>query len=187
MCSNNLSLQTIRDKHKNNAYFYVYYCFANVMFTTTCRDICPPLIENILINVSCRYTLTRLANIDRLKLKGDVKFSKSYTTESLSDSTTHYARPNELFGSLQLDVSLSEDSIQGRILLQNVNYILITCLSQPVPHIVFECRILDHSRDCLVFNATANFIEFSGITAETHKTCQVNILYTVTLWLVDLW
>lgn len=70
----------------------------------------------------------------RLELNSNVKFSRFYATESAgADSTTNYAPSGELFGFLPLGTVLSEDTAQGRILLQNVTNLLIACTADSSP------------------------------------------------------
>ena len=69
----------------------------------------------------------------RLNLSGQIQFTKSYTMESATDDTTHYAPQNELFARLPLESNLSEDTVQGRILLQYVNFALLTTSIQQIP------------------------------------------------------
>lgn len=58
--------------------------------------------------------------------------------ESVADDTTSYAQQNELFARLPLESNLSEDTVQGRILLQYVNFVLLTTSVQEVPNKVGE-------------------------------------------------
>lgn len=77
--------------------------------------------------------LALLLVLCRLKLNGVVMYSKSYTTKIREDDVTHYATAGELFGRLPLGSSLSEDTVTGRILLQNVQFLLITASSRLHP------------------------------------------------------
>ncbi|XP_067948006.1 probable helicase with zinc finger domain [Watersipora subatra] len=114
--------------------------------------------------------------LSKLQLSGVVHFTQTYTRESLIDSTTNYARPAELFGELPLDNALSEDTVPGRILLQNVNSLLITCDTDPCPSVVFECPILDQGKAGVIFRVTAEMVKFSKIKAQTSRRCQVQFV-----------
>ncbi|XP_067934309.1 probable helicase with zinc finger domain [Watersipora subatra] len=120
--------------------------------------------------------------LSKLQLSRVVHFTQTYTRESLVNNTTNYARPAELFGELPLDNALSEDTVPGRILLQNVNSLLITCDMDPCPSVllyfsqVFECPILDHCKAGMIFRVTAKLVKFFKIKAQTSRRCQVQFV-----------